>query len=176
MQTNLMNCWTRHIYTIRIWYASSTKLIYSTKMCRKCIWHFWYGSTLNWRLLHVHSCQPLGIGSNLSRPSTTLYFHAYACVWLGGEKEFVSSLQPISFRAVKKQANRSAWFIFLLLIPHFLLRHFLEKRSIHSSVHSQRSCRSRRLTKTGPLATSGKNRKLTQHTFREDYWTNIHAL
>ena len=132
MQTNLINCWTRHIYIIRIWYASSTKLIYSTKMCRKCIWHFWYGSTLNWRLLHVHSCQPLGIGCNLSRPSTTLYFHACACVWLGGEKESVSNLQPISFCAVKKQANRSAWFNFPCLIHHFLA-----KCSFHSSVHSE---------------------------------------
>ena len=84
--------------------------------------------------------------------------------------------QPIGFCILKKQANCSTWFIFSRLILHFLLRCILAKCSFRSSIHSQQSCRSGRLMKTGPLATRRKIEKLIQQTFREEYRTNIHVL
>ena len=84
--------------------------------------------------------------------------------------------QPISFCILKKRADHSAWFTFSRVIPHFLSRYFLAKCSFHSSVCFQCSCRSRRLMKKGPSATSRKIWKLTQQAFWEEYQTNIHVL
>ena len=77
---------------------------------------------------------------------------------------------------LKKQFNRSTWFIFPCLIRHFLARHFLAKCSFHSSVHSLRSFQRGRLMKMGPAATSRKIQELVQQTFRKDRGTNIHVL
>ena len=76
----------------------------------------------------------------------------------------------------KETANHNPWFVFLCLMPHFMLRHFLAKCSFHSSVRSQQSCQSGRLMKTGPSTSRRKIQKLIQQTFREEYPTNITVL
>ena len=106
----------------------------------------------------------------------------HACLCLRGGRQSVSNQhflvvvpQPISFCILKKQANGSAWFIFKCLIPHFLRRNFLAICSFHFSVHSQQSCRSWRLTKTGPVAASRKMKK-KRYFQREEYQTNIQVF
>ena len=98
-----------------------------------------------------------------------------ACVW--GERESFSNQhfivvvpQPINFCILKKWANHSTWLIFpqAHLIRHFLLRHFLAKFSFHSSVHSQQSCRSGKLAKTGPTAPRRKVQQLIQWDFQRE--------
>ena len=85
-------------------------------------------------------------------------------VW--GEGESVSKRHfLVRFCIWKIKANCSAWFIFPCLIPHFLLRHFLAKCSFPSSVCPQQSCQCRRLTKTGPSASSRKIEKFIQQDF-----------
>ena len=68
------------------------------------------------------------------------HFHACVCPCSGGKESLVSNQhflvllrQPISFCILKKRASCSAWFIFLGLICHFLVRHSLAKCFFHSS-------------------------------------------
>ena len=77
----------------------------------------------------------------------------------------------MGFCILKKQAHCSTWFIFLCLICHFLVRHFLAKCGFHSSfavvMPMQKADKNRSL---------GKIQKLIQQTFRDQYWTAVHVL
>ena len=105
-----------------------------------------------------------------------MFIFILVCWCLGGGWETVNNQHslatvpwPIGFCILKKRTN-------LHLILHFLPRHLLGKMQLPFFSHSQWSCWSRRLTKTGPLAIHRKIQNLIQQTFREEYQTNIHAL
>ena len=130
----------------------------------------------------MKSCQKMQIELN---DKMVIFMCMLVCVGGGGGigRDSISDLhfpvvvpQLIGVCTLKQWANRSAWFIFLGLVHHFLARQFLAKYRFYSSADSLWSRWRRRLTKTGPLATSRKIQKLIQQTFRGESRTNIHVL
>ena len=112
--------------------------------------------------VHMHGC----VRGEGGRPWATGIFMWLCHSWL----TFVP--QPISFCILKKQANRSVWFIFWCLIHHFLVRHLVAKCSFHSSVRKQGHAEVGGWWKR-PLSARRKSSKLVQLTFREEYRVNL---
>ena len=105
------------------------------------------------------------------------------CVCLRGGRESVSNQhfrvfgpQPIGFCILEKHISHSAWFIFLCLIPHFLVRRLVAKCTFHCySSFTVVMPMSEGRWKHGPQPPV-ERLKNSYKIFRENYWTDIHVL